>query len=121
MKMKKYKNVFIIIICIIIGFVIGYFSSLIFNKTETNENIPSTSKESDISYLDNIQESKYNNSVVEGYVIELQSLNQRIQEINNEKQDIEAKILNLKHKLNNSTDFAYESKIYPEETTKTNE
>ena len=39
-----------------------------------------------------------------------------MQELNSEKSDIESKILDIKHKLNNSTDFTYEQQIYPENT-----
>lgn len=114
MKIKKYKNLIIIIVCIIIGFITGYFSSLFLNKEDVKEEIQYTPS-TDITYIENIQESKYNNNVVNGYITELQNLNQRINEINSEKQDIEAKISSIKHKLNNSTDFVFENEIYPED------
>lgn len=112
MKNNKYKNVIIIVIFMVIGFILGYFSNSFITKDiqEEKKYAPST----DISYTEDIIESEYNNSVVEGYVTELQNLNQRMNELNDEKQNIEAEIMNIKHKLNNSTNFTFEKQIYPE-------
>lgn len=112
MKNNKFKNVIIIVIFMVIGFILGYFFNSFITK-DIQEDIPYTSSP-DISYTEDIIESEYNNSVVEGYVTELQNLNQRMNELNNEKQNIEAEILNIKHKLNNSTNFTFEKQIYPE-------
>ena len=112
MKNNRFKNVIIIVIFMVIGFVLGYFLNSFITKV-VQEDIPYTSS-TDISYTEDIIESEYNNSVVEGYVTELQNLNQRMNELNDEKQDIESKILDIKHKLNNSTNFTFEKQIYPE-------
>lgn len=114
MKNIKFKNVIIMFIFMVIGIILGYFLNSFITK-DVQENV-STKSSTDIAYTEDIIESEYNNSVVEGYVTELQSLNQRMIELDNEKQDIESKILNIKHKLNNSTNFEFEKQIYPEDT-----
>lgn len=114
MKKIKFKNLIIILIFTVIGFVLGYMFNVFMNKTK-QEDVPNVNL-TDISYTDDIMQSEYNNTVVEGYVTELQNLIKRMQELNSEKSDIESKILDIKHKLNNSTNFTYEQQIYPENT-----
>ncbi len=112
MKIKKYKNIIRILIFLIIGFLLGFFTKATLFKDSTVEN--NNASTIDISYTSKIKESKPDNEALKNLVDEYEQLNTRLDEIESEKKDIEAEILLLKNKINNSTDFKFEDELYPE-------
>lgn len=111
MKIKKYKNIIRILIFLIIGFLLGFFTKATLFKDTIVEN--NDISKTDISYTSKIKESKPDNDALTTLVDEYEQLNTRLDEIENERKNIEAEILLLKNKINNSTDFKFEDELYP--------
>lgn len=112
MKIKKYKNFIVILIVLVIGFLIGFFTkSIVF--TEKLEEKSDTLVAS--SFTSKIKDSQYNTEAINELTAELEELEKRLEEINSEKRDIEAKISTLKNRINNSTNQEFETEIFSEE------
>lgn len=110
--MKKNKNLIISIIILVIGFFVGFITKSMFVKETVVENSDISSEN---TFVATIKESDENNEKIDEFITEYENLENRLQEINREKQEITAEMLVIKNKINKSTDFKFEKEIFSEE------